>query len=144
MPLKQDLTTPAIWFELKLSTQGVPVGYFTEASGHSAEVETMTYNEGGRNDSVHKLPTRMKHPNLVLKRGVTSTSALQKWVDDSFMGPTREDITLTMYNEALEKLQIWSFKGAYPVKWTGPSFNTAQATIATEAIELVHDGIKVT
>ena len=143
MPLKQDLTTPAIWFELKLVTQGVPVGYFTEASGLSAEIETMTYNEGGRNDSVHKLPTRMKHPNLVLKRGVTSTSALQKWVDDSWMGPTREDITLTMYNEALEKMQIWSFKGAYPVKWTGPTFNTAQTTIATEVIELVHDGIKV-
>ena len=144
MPSKQELTSPAIWFELKLAPQGVPVGYFTEATGLSAELEVMTYNEGGRNDRVHKLPTRMKHPNLVLKRGVTSNSALLKWAADSFMGPTCEDITLTMYNEALEKLQTWSFKGAFPVKWTGPAFNTAQATIATESIELAHEGIKGT
>jgi phage tail-like protein len=143
MPVKEQLFTPAIWFELKLTPKQAPIGYFTEVSGLSAEIETMTYTEGGRNDSVHKLPTRMKHPNLVLKRGVTTVKDLEAWLEDSFMGPSRKEITLTMYNEQLEKIRVWSFKNAYPVKWTGPQFNSAQSTVATESIEIVHDGIQV-
>jgi phage tail-like protein len=143
MPVKQEQFTPAIWFELKLSPLSSPVGYYTEVSGLTAEIEVMTYNEGGRNDSVHKLPTRMKHPNLVLKRGVTTVKDLEAWLEDSFMGPTRKEITLTMYNQRLEKIRTWSFKNAYPVKWTGPSFNSSQNTLATEALEIVHDGIKL-
>src|SRR4051812_32693863 len=142
MPVKQEMNTPAIWFELKLTPVDKPVGYYMEVSGLSAEIEVMTYNEGGRNDSVVKLPTRMKHPNLVLKRGVTKVKDLEAWVQDSFMGPSLKEITLTMYNEQLEQIRVWSFKNAYPVKWTGPSFNAGQATVATEAIEIVHDGIQ--
>ena len=143
MPTKEQMFTPAIWFELKLTPKSAPIGYFTEVSGLSSELEVMTYNEGGKNDGVHKLPTRMKHPNLVLKRGVTTVKDLQQWAQESFMGPDRKEITLTMYNEQLEKIRIWSFKNAYPVKWTGPAFNSAQSTVATEVIEIAHDGIQV-
>src|SRR3954454_10965219 len=143
MPLKQEQSTAAIFYELKLTPKQAPVGYFTEVSGLSAEIETMTYNEGGRNDSVHKLPTRMKHPNLVLKRGVTTVKDLQEWLQDSFMGPDRKEITLTMYNQQLDKMRTWSCKNAYPVKWTGPTFNNAQSSIATESLEIVHDGIQI-
>ena len=143
MPVKEQLFTPAIWFELKLTPKQAPIGYFTEVSGLGTEIETMSYNEGGRNDMVHKLPTRMKHPNLVLKRGVTTVKDLEEWLEDSFMGPSRKEITLTMYNEQLDKIRVWSFQNAYPVKWTGPQFNSSQNTVATESIEIVHDGIQV-
>jgi phage tail-like protein len=143
MPIKEQQYTPAIWFELKLTPKSTPIGYFTEVSGLASELEVMTYNEGGKNDGVHKLPTRMKHPNLVLKRGVTTIKDLQQWAQESFMGPERKEITLTMYNQQLEKIRIWSFKNAYPVKWTGPSFNAAQNAVATEVIEIAHDGIQV-
>jgi phage tail-like protein len=140
MPVKEQQFIPAIWFELKLTPKSTPIGYFTEISGLGSEIETLSYNEGGRNDMVHKLPTRRKHPNLVLKRGVTSIKDLEQWADESFAGPDRKEITLTMYNQALEKVRAWSFKDAYPVKWTGPSFNAGQNAVATEAIEIVHSG----
>ena len=143
MPIKEQQFTPAIWFELKLTPKSTPIGYFTEVSGLASEIEVMTFNEGGKNDGVHKLPTRMKHPNLVLKRGVTAVKDLQQWAQESFMGPERKEITLTMYNEQLQKIRIWSFKNAYPVKWTGPTFNASQNTMATEVIEIAHDGIQV-
>jgi len=59
------------------------------------------------------------------------------------MGPDRKEITLTMYNEHKDQIRVWSFKNAYPVKWTGPQFNASQNTVATEAIEIVHDGIQI-
>jgi phage tail-like protein len=29
---------------------------------------------------------------------------------------------------------------AFPIKWQGPSFNAGSSTIATEALEIVHEG----
>jgi phage tail-like protein len=141
MPAKQELTNPAIWFKLTIDHR--EVGYFTEVSGLNAEIEVMSYNEGGRNNYVHKLPTRMKHPNLVLKRGVSRTKDLQDWFQDCWQGPTRKAVSLTMINEAGTSIRGWSFAQAFPVKWTGPQFNAGQATAATEAIEIAHDGLIV-
>jgi phage tail-like protein len=142
MTVKPEETVPAIFFELKLDVLGRSSGYFTEVSGLSGEVETMSYNEGGRNDRVHKLPTRIKHPNLVLKRGVTKLDSLEKWFETCHSSPERTTVTLTMYDQELTKLRAWSFANAYPVKWTGPTFNVAQNQFATEAIEIAHEGIK--
>jgi phage tail-like protein len=145
MPVtKPEETVPAIYFELKLDVVGRSVGYFTEVSGLSGELEVLTYNEGGRNDRVHKLPTRIKHPNLVLKRGVTKLDALQKWFDTNKTAPQTTNITLTMIDHTLRPVRRWKFENAIPVKWTGPQFNTAQNQVATEAIEIAHDGIKGT
>ena len=140
MPAKQELFSNAIWFMLSIDHR--EVGYFTEVTGLSAEIEVMSFNEGGRNDYVHKLPTRMKHPNLVLKRGVTKTQDLQDWFLDSWMGPQRKAVSLTMISEAGTAIRGWSVAQAYPVKWTGPNFNAGQATAAVEAIEIAHDGVK--
>jgi len=143
MPTKEQQFIPAIWFELKLTPKSAPIGYFTEVSGLASELETLTYNEGGNNEFVHKLPTRMKHPNLVLKRGVTAIKDLEQWAKESVAGPDRKEIVLTMYNQNLDKIRAWSFKNAFPVKWTGPNFNAAQNAVATEAIEITHDGCQV-
>ena len=140
MPAKQELSYNAFWFKLTIDHR--EVGYFSEVSGLSAEIEVMSFNEGGRNDFVHKLPTRMKHPNLVLKRGVTRTKDMEDWFLDSWMGPRRKAVSLTMVNEAGQPVRGWSFAQAYPVKWTGPNFNAGQATSAVEAIEVAHDGLK--
>ena len=39
MPIKEQQFTPAIWFELKPAPKGTPIGYFTEVSYPSSEVE---------------------------------------------------------------------------------------------------------
>jgi phage tail-like protein len=132
--------TPAITFEL--TTPGVSIGHFTEVSGLSAEVETLTYNEGGNNEFIHRLPTRVKYPNLVLKRGISKEDALQKWFQKSHTQAQRTDITVTMLDHEGRRLRTWSFVGAYPIKWTGPAFNAGQNTVATEAIEIAHEGLK--
>ena len=141
--VKEEQTTAAMFFELKLDVLGRSIGYFTEVSGLSGELETLSYNEGGRNDRVHRLPSRMKHPNLVLKRGVTKLTELEKWFETCHSSPDKTSITLTMYDQGLEKIRAWNFANAYPVKWTGPTFNVAQNQFATEAIEIAHEGIKV-
>jgi phage tail-like protein len=120
----------------------VTVGYFTEVSGLSAEVEVMTYNEGGNNEFVHHLPSRVKYPNLVLKRGITNEDALLKWFSKSHTEPKRHDVSVTMLTPDNQPLRTWAFANAFPVKWTGPSFNAGQSQGAVETLEIVHDGLK--
>jgi phage tail-like protein len=132
---------PGIYFELTMP--GISIGYFTEVSGLSAEVEVFTYNEGGNNSFVHKLPTRVKYPSLVLKRGISNEAALQTWFAKSVgPSPQRVDVTVSMLDEEQNRLRTWAFANALPVKWTGPQFNVGQSAVATEALEIAHDGIK--
>lgn len=140
MPFKEDQSTPAIWFELDI--QGQAVGYFTEVTGLSAEVETLAYSEGGMNEFQHKLPTRVKYPNLVLKRGMTTKSELQKWFQKSHTQAQRTGIRLSMLDQAGTRVRTWSFVNAFPVKWTGPNFNATQSALAVEQIEIAHEGIE--
>jgi len=140
MPYKKDQSVPAVWFELEI--QGYAIGYFTEISGLSAEVETMTYSEGGMNEFQHHLPTRVKYPNLVLKRGMTTKSDLQKWFQKSHVAADRTGIQLSMLDQHGQRLRTWAFVNAFPIKWTGPNFNAAQSTLAVEQIEIAHEGIE--
>jgi phage tail-like protein len=142
MPFKDEQMIPAVWFELKI--QAKAIGYFHEASGLSAEVETLSYNEGGMNEFVHKLPTRVKFPNLVLKRGLTKKDELQTWFQKSHTQAERVGITLTMLDSELQPVRTWSFVNAFPVKWTGPTFNATQNALATEVIEIAHEGLGTT
>jgi phage tail-like protein len=142
------LLAPGISFELNIpgvqiaGTDVSAIGYFTEISGLSAEVDTLTYNEGGNNEFVHRLPTRVKYPNLVLKRGITSEDGLMKWFQRSHTEAERTDITVTMLSPSHERLRTWTFVNAYPIKWTGPTFNAGQSQMATEAIEIAHEGVR--
>ena len=140
MPFKEDPSAPAVWFELDI--QGHSIGYFTEVTGLSAEVETLAYSEGGMNEFQHKLPTRVKYPNLVLKRGMTTKSDLQTWFQKSHTKAERTSISLTMLDQGGETIRTWSFENAYPIKWTGPNFNAAQSALAVEQIEIAHEGIR--
>lgn len=121
---------------------GVTVGYFTEVSGLAMEYEVEEYKEGGVNDFVHKLRGRAKFPNLVLKRGITSSEEFTKWFVACREQIERRELTLTMYDHMLTPVRVWGFVGAFPVKWTGPDFKANPDGAAIETIEIAHQGLK--
>jgi phage tail-like protein len=42
-----------------------------------------------------------------------------------------------------EEVRRWTFDGAYPIKWTGPSLNANENTVAIETLELAHEGMEL-
>jgi phage tail-like protein len=120
------------------------LGRFRECTGLAAEIECKDYNEGGVNDRVHKLPTRMKYPNLVLKRGVTYEDALLKWLWTVQRKLERGDLTLSLMGANGVAVRTWVFSNAFPIKWTGPNLNAGSNQIATETLEIVHEGLDMT
>lgn len=121
---------------------GGTIGYFTEVSGLAMEYEVEEYKEGGVNDFVHKLRGRAKFPNLVLKRGITSNEEFTKWFAACREKLERREVTLTMFDRRLKPVRVWSFVGAFPVKWTGPDFKASADGAAIETVELAHQGLK--
>jgi phage tail-like protein len=119
------------------------IGRFSECTGIAVEVETKEYMEGGSNDFVHKLPTRVKYPNLVLKRGITHEEALLEWFFESRFTPVRHDMTITLMGPGTQEVRSWTFMNAYPVKWTGPNLNASSNAIASEQLEIVHNGLRM-
>jgi phage tail-like protein len=125
-------------FLVRIGTERI--GMFQECSGLTVEYDVFPWEEGGENRFVHKLRGRAKHPNLVLKRGITHENALAKWFNDCVDKAQRKEITLELLAGDGKALRKWGFAGAYPVKWTGPTLNAGQPGAAMETLEIVHQG----
>ena len=69
---------PAVGLRFQVKIGDEPIGWFAECSGLGVEYEVTEWPEGGENRFVHKFRGRAKHPNLVLKRGITHENALAK------------------------------------------------------------------
>jgi phage tail-like protein len=142
----QRSATPDVVAELRFQVTlgAITIGRFRECTGISVEVETKDYMEGGLNDYVHKLPTRVKYPNVVLKRGITHETALLDWFEAARANYPRgwQQVTIHLLGPGAVPVRAWQFMDAYPVKWTGPNLNASSNQIATETLEMVHKGFK--
>lgn len=135
---------PYMPYNFLVELDGLVTGGFMEVSGLESELELESYQEGGQNDYVHQFPTRITYPNLVLSKGLTDVWTLWSWYDDVCQGKIRRrNGTIMLLDHQRLPVRWWNFKDAYPVKWTGPQFNSRAQDVAVEKIELVHRGITI-
>jgi phage tail-like protein len=137
-----DRIDPYFGFRFRLLIGGIIEGGFSEFSGLQATTQVEDYVEGGVNTFVHKLPKETTFENLVLKKGLADSSVLWRWHRDVILNNfQRRDIQIILYlNDINEVARQWSFRKAYPVKWTGPEFKADTNTVAFESLELAHHG----
>jgi phage tail-like protein len=121
---------------------GLLAGSFSECSGLQVETETFEYREGGLNEYAHHFTGPTKYPPLVLKHGLTQIFGLWQWHQDVVKGNIhRKNGTIYLLDKLRVPVVWWNFKGAFPVKWTGPELNAESGNVAFESIELVHRGL---
>ncbi len=117
---------------------------FQEVSGLAVEFDTESVAEGGENRFTHKLPTKTKYPNLVLKRGlVTSISAFSIWsmatLSSNFALPiTPKNIVVSLLNEKGFPSMVWTIMNAWPVKVQVSDFQSMENKIAVETMEFTY------
>ncbi|MBV8662373.1 MAG: phage tail protein, partial [Hyphomicrobiales bacterium] len=112
-----------------------------EASGFDVEREVQEVVEGGENRFVHRLPTKMRHGNLVLKRGFLGRATpLFTWCKTTMeseleqrIGP--RDIKVSLLDLAGHPMVAWDFVRAWPVKMSVSNFNAKENEIAIETLE---------
>ena len=136
-----QLPDPVGELRFQVTVDDAVVGDFAECSGLTVEYDIFEYAEGGESRFVHKFRGGLKYPNLVLKRGVTYQDALLKWLFDQTDRDKRGNVTLNLLGDDGKQVRTWSFAAAFPVKWSGPSLNAKSTTVATETLEIAHQGL---
>ncbi len=124
-----------------IEIDGVERASFRKCSGLKTETEIFEYQEGGENETVHKLVGQTKHGNVVLTQGYTADPAFFKWRDELHNGNAnkiaRRNGSIIAY-AADHKTEVgrWNFEKAWPVRWEMSEFDTASGQAAVETLEL--------
>lgn len=120
---------------------------FTECTLPSLQVETQDLNEGGQNEYVHKLPVRVKPGTVRLRQGITTDAELLRWylqvLNGEFQAAIRT-VQITIHDSKLSPVAVFTFKRAYPVKYTGPSLKAGDQALAIEELELAYHEFEAT
>jgi phage tail-like protein len=134
---------PYFAYNFLVEIDGILSGGFSQVHGLEATIETEDQPEGGVNNYVRKVLRGASSPNLVLTHGLTNLDQLWTWFDQTRSGVIyRKNLTLMLLGNDGWPVVWWDFLSALPVKWTGPSFDASQSSVAIESLELVHLGVK--
>lgn len=126
-------------FSFAVRLDGQPQAVFTECTLPSLEVDVQEQKEGGYNSGVHLLPGPVKAGRITLKGGLTRSNEMLKWYREVASGQpeaAKKQVEVTMYDAKGAPVMSLTFEQAYPAKWSGPTFNSAQSAIAIETLEL--------
>jgi phage tail-like protein len=146
MPVRADkVYVPPVAFSFRVDIDGAESDTsFHEVSGLQVETETEEVPEGGQNRYVHRLPTRTKYSNLLLKRGVVTTrSPFGSWLTKAMSrGLVRQGdaktIVVQLLDSSANPVLTWKIFGAYPLRWEHSALNAMGNEIATETVELTY------
>lgn len=118
------------------------LGCFQEVSGLGIQINVTDLVEGGVNHMTHKLVGNASYPNITLKRGLIGHE-FYDWINNVRYGKIqRKTIRITILGEDNAKLS-YEISRALPVNWSGPALNVMQDAIATESLELAHEGLSL-
>ena len=145
-------------FKLEVSLPGrsgqqpSAVAAFAEASGLEVSVDSVEVREGGFNTGVRRLIGKTSHPEIVLKRGLTTDAAFWNWVyrctDGSFPLPYVTGKIFvhgpggTTERAAMEPA-IWRFDNGIVTKVRSADLNAGSASsVPLEEIHIAHEGLE--
>jgi phage tail-like protein len=82
------------------------------------------------------------YPNITLIRAITKESAptVMAWLSKMAGRGAGATAEITLLDAHRNQVTSWKLKGVYPVKWKGPTLDAGTHAIATETLELAHEG----
>ena len=134
-------TNAALGDRTRISDMG-----FAEVTGLEANVDVKAHPEGGRALGTRQLLGRTTHPNLVLKRGMSSNFETFRWftaVSTGVRPVPRKDVTIELCanHDLTSVVARWRAVRAVPVKLRASDLNAKTGEIAIEELHLAHEGL---
>lgn len=102
-------------------------GGFSDVSGLGTELKLSEYREGNdKLNRVRKIPGTFTVSDVTLKRGIVNSADMWAWIQQSrSIGgrgvEAKQDVVITMLDEAGTPVQSWKLRGVLPMKYTGPT-----------------------
>ena len=133
---------PPVGFHFRVEFAALPTFTadmrFQEVSGIGSSISYTPVKEGGENRFAHSLPERPSYTNLVLKRGLTSSSMFNAWIEmalNQFQFVPAQ-LLVSLLNENSQPIYSWFFAGVLPEKWSTSDFNAKSNDVVIETLEL--------
>lgn len=136
-------------FRFKVEFDGVESAGFSEVSGADVSVDVIEYREGNElRTTPRKLSGLTKYGNITLKWGVIGSMEMIEWLhsvaSDNTAGPTgiaRKNLVIKILDDTGADGPSWEIINAWPMHYTGPSFNGLGSEMAIESLEIAHEGM---
>jgi phage tail-like protein len=131
-------------YNFLVEIDGITRAAFRECSGLDSSQTATDYREGGEPLRMRKLPGLNTYSNITLTRGITTDTELWDWRVKAESGSIeRKSGSIILLDDSGTEQMRWNFTDAWPIRWSGPSFNATDSNVAVETLEIVHEGISV-
>lgn len=132
---------PGTSVHFSLKVDGIDLGEWNTCEGLGCEVTVEQHEEGGNNDFVWQLPSRVRFSNVRLSRPLTpDTAKVAKYLTDLTKKVKRGTAQIAARKPDRSMLVQWGLADVVLVRWTGPQFDPNRSEVATESIELAYHG----
>jgi phage tail-like protein len=142
MPANTDDPRFGLTTRFEVVIDGFPLGRWSKCEGLSVTFKLFAYEPLGYNEHLPVLPDRVVYDNITLTRAVTAEEAplVMAWLAKMAGGYPGGTAEITLRDSHDQKVTSWKLRGVYPTKWKGPSLDAGSHNVATEALELAHQG----
>src|SRR5574338_860435 len=132
------LNDPFRSYNFKLEINGVTEGHFTECSGLSVKIESISYREAGNHQTVRHIPGPVDYAAITLKYGVTKSKTLFDWMMKAAEGKVeRKNVSISLLDsQSSSEVMRWNLHDAWPSEWKGANLNATDKGVAIEELTL--------
>ncbi len=117
---------------------------FAECDGLEITMDVKTIREGGNNGKQIRLTGPMNFGTLTLKRGMTETFDLWKWVELMQTNPeTRADAEVVLFSPDKKVRAKFLLSSCLPIKLKAPAMNAKDGGVAIEEFQLAYESLKL-
>ena len=132
-------------YRFRVEIDGLQSSAFSEVSGLAAETAVIEYRVGTDPvGHVRKLPGLTRHPNIVLRRGMTQNRELWEWHARIRNGePDRRNGAIVLLDDTGADVLRWTFRHGWITRIEGPVLDATADDVAIEEVEIAHDGLEL-
>lgn len=130
--------------EIKVGDMQICEAAFAECDGLEMTMEVKTIREGGNNGKQIRLTGPINYGTLTLKRGMTETFDLWKWVELLQTNPeTRANAEVIIFSPDKKERAKFLLSRCLPVKLKAPPLNAKDGGIAIEELQLAYESLEL-
>lgn len=136
-------------FRVEIEVKGVAMqicdAAFSDCDGLEMTMDVKTIREGGNNDRQIRFTGPASYGSLTLKRGMTATFDLWRWMELVQTNPgLRADAEVVILSQDHSTVRAsFVLSRCVPIKLRAPPLNARDGTIAVEEFQLAYESIRL-